>query len=184
MWEPRRLLTLWASTACYRDTFTVLISSVLVFFRLYMLCFPSSWRFAIKCFARLCFFPCSQSEDHFNALDVLFLPIIAECCESKQIMIPILQLHFAVSSSLLWTRSGKLDNTKQENNKEFWLVGLRRRNIEPVYKVATLISRRVLLLVAERTRSVWFGFTMKGEYGLQSPGSGSVAGSREHGDES
>jgi hypothetical protein len=22
MWEPRRLTTLWASTACYRDSFT------------------------------------------------------------------------------------------------------------------------------------------------------------------
>jgi hypothetical protein len=22
MWEPRRLATLWASTACYKDTFT------------------------------------------------------------------------------------------------------------------------------------------------------------------
>jgi hypothetical protein len=24
MWEPRRLITLWASTACYRDSFTFL----------------------------------------------------------------------------------------------------------------------------------------------------------------
>jgi hypothetical protein len=24
MWEPRRLTTLWASTACYRDSFTFL----------------------------------------------------------------------------------------------------------------------------------------------------------------
>jgi hypothetical protein len=24
MWEPRRLTTLWASTACYRDIFTLL----------------------------------------------------------------------------------------------------------------------------------------------------------------
>jgi hypothetical protein len=23
MWEPRRLTTLWASTACYRDSFTL-----------------------------------------------------------------------------------------------------------------------------------------------------------------
>jgi hypothetical protein len=23
MWEPRRLITLWASTACYRDSFTI-----------------------------------------------------------------------------------------------------------------------------------------------------------------
>jgi hypothetical protein len=26
MWDPRRLTTLWASTACYRDTFTLLCS--------------------------------------------------------------------------------------------------------------------------------------------------------------
>jgi hypothetical protein len=26
MWEPRRLITLWASTACYGDSFTVLMS--------------------------------------------------------------------------------------------------------------------------------------------------------------
>jgi hypothetical protein len=25
MWEPRRLTTLWASTACYRDSFTVFL---------------------------------------------------------------------------------------------------------------------------------------------------------------
>jgi hypothetical protein len=25
MWEPRRLTTLWASTACYRDTFTFFV---------------------------------------------------------------------------------------------------------------------------------------------------------------
>jgi hypothetical protein len=25
MWEPRRLTTLWAFTACYRDRFTVLL---------------------------------------------------------------------------------------------------------------------------------------------------------------
>jgi hypothetical protein len=25
MWEPRRLTTLWASTACYRDSFTFFI---------------------------------------------------------------------------------------------------------------------------------------------------------------
>jgi hypothetical protein len=26
MWEPRRLTTLWASTVCYRDSFTFLTS--------------------------------------------------------------------------------------------------------------------------------------------------------------
>jgi hypothetical protein len=26
MWEPRRLATLWASTACYRDSFTIFIA--------------------------------------------------------------------------------------------------------------------------------------------------------------
>jgi hypothetical protein len=25
MWEPRRLTTVWASTACYRDSFTFLL---------------------------------------------------------------------------------------------------------------------------------------------------------------
>jgi hypothetical protein len=29
MWEPRRLTTLWVSTACYRDTFTLLTYSFL-----------------------------------------------------------------------------------------------------------------------------------------------------------
>jgi hypothetical protein len=27
MWEPRRLTTLWATTACYRDSFTLLTAS-------------------------------------------------------------------------------------------------------------------------------------------------------------
>jgi hypothetical protein len=27
MWEPRRLATLWASTACYRDSFTFYINT-------------------------------------------------------------------------------------------------------------------------------------------------------------
>jgi hypothetical protein len=31
MWEPGRLTTLWASTACYRDSFTFLCISSLVF---------------------------------------------------------------------------------------------------------------------------------------------------------
>jgi hypothetical protein len=29
MWEPRRLTTLWASTACYRDSFTFLRAKVI-----------------------------------------------------------------------------------------------------------------------------------------------------------
>jgi hypothetical protein len=28
MWEPRRLTTLWASTACYRDSFTFFMGSM------------------------------------------------------------------------------------------------------------------------------------------------------------
>jgi hypothetical protein len=28
MWEPRRLTTLWASTACYRDSFTYLLHGI------------------------------------------------------------------------------------------------------------------------------------------------------------
>jgi hypothetical protein len=28
MWEPRRLTSLWASTACYRDSFTTLLLSL------------------------------------------------------------------------------------------------------------------------------------------------------------
>jgi hypothetical protein len=30
MWEPRRLTTLWASTACYRDSFTFLLLQVIL----------------------------------------------------------------------------------------------------------------------------------------------------------
>jgi hypothetical protein len=30
MWEPRRLTTLWASTACYRDSFTFTFVAVVV----------------------------------------------------------------------------------------------------------------------------------------------------------
>jgi hypothetical protein len=29
IWEPRRLTTLWASTACYRDSFTLYIENVI-----------------------------------------------------------------------------------------------------------------------------------------------------------
>jgi hypothetical protein len=29
MWEPRRLTTLWAFTACYRDSFTFLLVELL-----------------------------------------------------------------------------------------------------------------------------------------------------------
>jgi hypothetical protein len=30
MWEPRRLTTLWASTACYRDSFTFIFTSLII----------------------------------------------------------------------------------------------------------------------------------------------------------
>jgi hypothetical protein len=30
LWEPQRLTTLWASTACYRDTFTLYLLSDIV----------------------------------------------------------------------------------------------------------------------------------------------------------
>jgi hypothetical protein len=29
IWEPRRLITIWASTACYRDSFTFLHGNLL-----------------------------------------------------------------------------------------------------------------------------------------------------------
>jgi hypothetical protein len=31
MWEPRRLTTLWVSTACYRDSFTLFNTVLLVY---------------------------------------------------------------------------------------------------------------------------------------------------------
>jgi hypothetical protein len=32
MWEPRRFTTLWASTACYRDSFTFTMDNIIFFF--------------------------------------------------------------------------------------------------------------------------------------------------------
>jgi hypothetical protein len=32
MWEPRRLTALWASTACYRDSFTLLFTFYQILF--------------------------------------------------------------------------------------------------------------------------------------------------------
>jgi hypothetical protein len=36
MWEPQHLKTLWASTACYKDTFTLLYFTLLYFTLLYL----------------------------------------------------------------------------------------------------------------------------------------------------
>jgi hypothetical protein len=38
MWEPQRLTILWASTACYRDSFTLLYLLRMVFLRLVKAC--------------------------------------------------------------------------------------------------------------------------------------------------
>jgi hypothetical protein len=45
MWEPRRLTTLWASTACYRDSFTFYLISNKWFFLSRRIC-PVSSNFA------------------------------------------------------------------------------------------------------------------------------------------
>jgi hypothetical protein len=44
MWEPRRLTTLWAFTACYRDSFTYTCTSVCVFFESFDM---SRWNVAV-----------------------------------------------------------------------------------------------------------------------------------------
>jgi hypothetical protein len=36
MWKPRRLTTLWASTACYRDRFTFTLHNMLSFSHCYV----------------------------------------------------------------------------------------------------------------------------------------------------
>jgi hypothetical protein len=49
MWEPRRLTTIWASTACYRDSFTFFTCKPI-------LCYDGVCRIHIQ--GNLCLVPC------------------------------------------------------------------------------------------------------------------------------
>jgi hypothetical protein len=67
MWEPRRFKTLWAFTACYRDSFTFFYIVLLIFSSKQVFSFLLRWSF---CTVTFTFTVTTQCENVFNLVNI------------------------------------------------------------------------------------------------------------------
>jgi hypothetical protein len=66
MWKPRRLITLWASTACYRDSFAIISIYLCIYLATHLSIYVSS------------IYLCIYDGGDDNSVQFLFIYVLAE----------------------------------------------------------------------------------------------------------